>query len=276
MPILPFSLPVMTSVKWTIMKDEAELSTLLLIGAGLQSLLVLLLPAYVAILPACLLLLYRAASTYLSTLGLIPNPRLEGVVKGKLWAAYPGPDGGSTKSSPRNNVVLFVLGARSNHPSGRSFPEFKEMGVHFNTMWKEAEENRELYGYLGKTLPLIGAEQASGNVLVTLSYWKSIEHLHAFARGPAHRAGWDWMNKRVNNSPYLGIMHETYLAPYGQWENVYANFRPFGFSQTKHLVHDSKEESGGSQKLVDVKIETRGSRLGGMYTRMGRTEVSKG
>ncbi|MCJ1285888.1 hypothetical protein MMC26_005230 [Xylographa opegraphella] len=265
----------MSSVKWAIMKDEAELSTLLLIGAGLQSLLVLLLPAYVAILPACLLLLSRAASTYLSTLGLISNPRLEGVSKGKIWAAYPDPKGDSTERAPKNNVVVFVLGARSNHPLGRFSPEFREMGKYFQSMWKEAEENRELYGYLGKTFPLTSAEQGSGNVLLTLSYWKSIEHLHAFARGPTHRAGWDWMNKQLKNSHSLGIMHETYMAPYGHWENVYANFRPFGFAQTKHLVHNTKTESGESRKLVGAQIETRGTRLGGMYTRMGRKEEAK-
>ncbi|MCJ1403430.1 hypothetical protein MMC11_006653 [Xylographa trunciseda] len=280
----------MSSVRWNIMKDDVELSTTLLIGAGLQSLLVLFLPPYVAILPACLLLLYRVASTYLMTLGLVQNPRLKKITKGRLWATYPDLDGSSTESPPENNVVLFILGARSNHPLGRSAPEFQELAVHFHAMWKEAEENRELYGLanpsvrnrlnqsylfidLGKTFPLMSTEQASGNILVTLSYWKSIEHLHAFARGPAHRRGWDWMNKKVDKSPTIGIMHETYSTPYRHWENVYANMTPFGFAQTKHLVHDKEEESNGSWKLVDAKIETRGPRLGGMYTRMGRKEV---
>ena len=27
--------------------------------------------------------------------------------------------------------------------------------------------------------------------IVTISYWKDIEHLHAFAHGPTHRLGWD-------------------------------------------------------------------------------------
>ena len=104
----------MPSITLNIIKDEAELSTWLLIGAGLQSLLVLLLPAYVAVLPACLLLFYRAASTYLMTLGFISNPRLDGVGKGKLWAAFPDPDGESNEKTPKSSVVLFVLGARSN------------------------------------------------------------------------------------------------------------------------------------------------------------------
>ena len=40
------------------------------------------------------------------------------------------------------------------------------------------------------------------------------------------------MNKMVREHQHLGIMHETYSAPYGYWENVYANFRPFGFGKS--------------------------------------------
>ena len=44
---------------------------------------------------------------------------------------------------------------------------------------------------LGKanTMPMA---TAGGNALVTISYWKDIEHLHAFAQGSTHRVGWDW------------------------------------------------------------------------------------
>ena len=103
----------MKSVRWTIMKDEAELSTLLLIGAGFQALLVVLLPPYVAILPACVLLLYRAAYTFLIHQGFLPNPRLENVTSGKLWATFPTQDSASSEKAPKNNLVLFIIGARS-------------------------------------------------------------------------------------------------------------------------------------------------------------------
>ena len=104
----------MSSVYWNIMKDEAELSTWLLVGAGLQSLLVLFLPLYVAVVPTCSFLLYRITTTFLITQGLMNNPRLENVTAGKLWAVPPSLNGSPSVKSPQNNMVLFILGARSN------------------------------------------------------------------------------------------------------------------------------------------------------------------
>lgn len=64
--------------------------------------------------------------------------------------------------------------------------------------------------------------------VITLSYWKSMDHLHAFARGDAHRQGWDWWNKTVKEHDHLGIMHEVYAVPTSHWENIYVNMHPFG------------------------------------------------
>lgn len=66
---------------------------------------------------------------------------------------------------------------------------------------------------------------------VVLSYWKSVEGLHAFARGPAHREGWNWWSSTVHEHPHLGIMHEVYAAPPGAWENINVNFVPFGIGE---------------------------------------------
>ena len=81
---------------------------------------------------------------------------------------------------------------------------------------------------LGKTPALIAAEEDGGNTLTIISYWRSLEDLHAFARSEAHRAGWDWFNREQKKCPHIGIQHETYLAPKGHWENIAHNFRPFG------------------------------------------------
>lgn len=81
---------------------------------------------------------------------------------------------------------------------------------------------------LGKadTMPMA---TAGGNALVTISYWKDIEHLHAFAnQGAAHRLGWDWWAAENKKYPHIGIMHETYAVPKGAWENIYQNFQPIG------------------------------------------------
>lgn len=66
---------------------------------------------------------------------------------------------------------------------------------------------------------------------VVLSYWKSVEGLHAFVCGPAHREGWNWWNSTAHKHPHLGIMHEVYAAPPGAWENINVNFVPFGIGE---------------------------------------------
>lgn len=121
------------------------------------------------------------------------------------------------------------------------------MGGYLQNMWKDAEENRERWGCkylaafetafladfkidLGKanTMPIA---TAGGNALVTISYWKDIEHLHAFAHGPTHRLAWDWWTAENKKYPHIGIMHETYAVPEGGWENIYQNFQPFGMGE---------------------------------------------
>ena len=66
---------------------------------------------------------------------------------------------------------------------------------------------------------------------ISLSYWKSVEGLHAFALGPQHMEAWNWWNSTVKEHPHLGIMHEVYSAEPGAWENVNTNFIPFGLGE---------------------------------------------
>ena len=76
-----------------------------------------------------------------------------------------------------------------------------------------------------------GTTPDTGNMVVSLSYWENVESLHAFAQGPAHRAGWDWWNRTEKQLAHIGIMHDVYAAPKGHWENIYLNFRPFGMGE---------------------------------------------
>ena len=104
----------MSSSRLAVMKDAAELPTWLLIGAGLQSLLVLSLPLYVAIVPTCLFLLFRITTVLLIAQGVMKNPRLENITVGKSWAVPPSQDGSLDGPPAQSNVVLFVVGARAN------------------------------------------------------------------------------------------------------------------------------------------------------------------
>lgn len=80
--------------------------------------------------------------------------------------------------------------------------------------------------------------------MVWIAYWKSADHLTAWAHGEVHRAGWDWFN--AAKLKHIGLQHETYMVPKGQWESVQHNMQPFGFGEL------SLSRSG--EALVEVKL----------------------
>jgi hypothetical protein len=57
---------------------------------------------------------------------------------------------------------------------------------------------------------------------VIVQYWRSFEHLEAFARNPGdlHRPTWLNFYRRRSNGR-SGIWHETYLVRAGQYEAIY-------------------------------------------------------
>ncbi|KAL8713054.1 MAG: hypothetical protein Q9220_002914 [cf. Caloplaca sp. 1 TL-2023] len=80
---------------------------------------------------------------------------------------------------------------------------------------------------------MAGTRPESQNIFTTISYWRDIESLHAVAFGPAHRAAWDWWNSMSKKHPHIGLFHEVYVVPKGQWTTGYLNFPRFGMGQTR-------------------------------------------
>jgi Domain of unknown function (DUF4188) len=64
--------------------------------------------------------------------------------------------------------------------------------------------------------------------ITAVSYWKDLEHLAAFSRNTSHRASVQFVMTTKGKYPHLGLMHETYFAPKGHWENLYYNSQPIG------------------------------------------------
>jgi len=73
---------------------------------------------------------------------------------------------------------------------------------------------------------------------VIVQYWRSFEHLEAFAKDDKdpHLAAWRNYWRRVGSQNRTGIWHETYLVRAGEYEAVYANMRPFGLARAGRLV----------------------------------------
>ncbi len=70
-----------------------------------------------------------------------------------------------------------------------------------------------------------------------VQYWRSFEHLEAFARDDdPHVDAWRTYWQRVGRSARTGIWHETYLVKAGQYEAVYGNMPAHGLGKAGRLV----------------------------------------
>ena len=90
-----------------------------------------------------------------------------------------------------------------------------------------------------KELGLLGARGfVSGRTVLLVQYWRSFEQLHAYAcaRDKEHLPAWAAFNRRVGGNGSVGIFHETYLVPAGQYESVYANMPEFGLGLAGKVV----------------------------------------
>jgi hypothetical protein len=73
---------------------------------------------------------------------------------------------------------------------------------------------------------------------VIVQYWRSFEHLEAFARDESDPHALSWRNywSRLAASQGTGIWHETYLIRAGDYETIYANMPAFGLGAATRLV----------------------------------------
>ena len=125
------------------------------------------------------------------------------------------------------DFVVFLIGARLGwrHPI-RSFGDLGgRRGMRHMLDHLVAHPERGLLGYqLG--LPVI------------VQYWRSFEHLEAFANDAddPHVPAWRGYWKRVGKDARSGIWHETYLVRAGEYEAIYANMPPTGLGKGVELV----------------------------------------
>ncbi len=102
-----------------------------------------------------------------------------------------------------------------------------------------------------------------------VQYWRSFEHLEAFAKDKddPHLDVWRRYWRRVGRTGRTGIWHETYLVKDGQYEAVYGNMPAHGLGKAGRLVPASESSSararlGGAERLSPL---ARASRCGSGY-----------
>ena len=127
------------------------------------------------------------------------------------------------------DFVVFIIGMRINRlwmihkwlPVARAMPRMLE----------------ELFA--NKEMGLLHVEASlAGRTVMTVQYWRSFEHLHAYAhaRDLAHLPAWAEFNRRVGGNGSVGIFHETYQVRAGDYEAIYANMPPFGLAKAGSMA----------------------------------------
>ncbi len=123
-------------------------------------------------------------------------------------------------------LVVFLIGARIN--KWWLLPLIVPIFAMMPRMLRELSKNPEL-GLLGvQSLGLGGMVQ----------YWKSLEHLQAYAadRRRLHQPTWIRYTKELLMNGAAGIWHETYVIPAGAYESLYGNMPRWGLGLFKPLV----------------------------------------
>jgi hypothetical protein len=82
---------------------------------------------------------------------------------------------------------------------------------------------------------LLGYEMGLKTIV---QYWRSFDHLEAFAKNKddPHLDAWRNYWRRVGKSDRTGIWHETYLVRAGEYEAVYGNMPPHGLGKAGRLI----------------------------------------
>ena len=131
------------------------------------------------------------------------------------------------------DFVVFLIGMRINKPwkVHKWLPVFLAMPK----MLKELKQRPES-GFLGH----IFAPK------VIVQYWRSFDHLEAYARARdrQHWPAWVAFNRLMKDSRGdVGIWHETYLIRAGEYENIYSGTPLMGLGKAARLA----DVAGGAE-----------------------------
>ncbi|KAI1615248.1 hypothetical protein EDD37DRAFT_510762 [Exophiala viscosa] len=252
------------------LRQNFHLTTLLLIGALLQSLVLFIIPRFYAMLPAILILGARLADSLAITYGWKRNPYLDEAILHRVSPQIPDEDGNFHQEPAEEKVVAFMLGAKVNHPLGLFAPNVKQVGDGLQEMFKDLEDHAPENGFLGASV-WHSTDKNGATELLYPSYWRSTKDLHDFAYGPVHMKTWDWWNKTIKQNDHIGILHEMFEVDRKSWEAIYVNFQPTLLGATTYVRKGDKSIGGTvDDQWISPLVDARSGKLRSSAGRLGR------
>jgi hypothetical protein len=144
------------------------------------------------------------------------------------------------------SFVVFLIGMRINRlwklhkwwPVAQAMPR----------MLKELEQHPEL--------GMLGGEMWFGRTTILVQYWRSAEHLFAYAknRDAQHLPAWRAFNRAVGTRGEVGVWHETYVVSPGSYENIYVNMPAFGLGKVGTL-----SAAAGGLQSAEARLKASGT-----------------
>jgi hypothetical protein len=136
------------------------------------------------------------------------------------------------------------------------------IGVRFNQPWKihkwlpvisaMPKMLKELYKH--PAMGLLHHETWFARTTILVQYWRSAEHLLAYAKNKdaEHLPAWSAFNRSIGTDGSVGIWHETYLISKGRHESIYVNMPPFGLGKVGPLVKVAGRNESSAGRLDRV------------------------
>ncbi|GAA5165719.1 DUF4188 domain-containing protein [Amycolatopsis dongchuanensis] len=139
-------------------------------------------------------------------------------------------------------VVLFLIGMRVN--KWWRVDQYVWVFLAMARMLRHLAEHPEA--------GMIRARNWLGRTTMQVGYWRSLEHLVAFAadNDAPHAPAWRRYYRRASQSGAVGVWHETYLVGPGSFEAIYANMPLFGLAEAVGHAKVDRTTSSSRQRVA--------------------------
>ncbi|MBT2451984.1 DUF4188 domain-containing protein [Streptomyces sp. ISL-43] len=140
---------------------------------------------------------------------------------------------GHTTAAAEGDVVVLLIGMRINH--FWAVHHWVPVLFAMPRMLRELARDKSR-GLLGHVL-LTG----SPRTYYVVQYWESKEKLYAYAAAPDmfHHRVWAIINRKERAGKvrgHVGLWHESYIAPEGSYESIYADMPPYGLAAATGML----------------------------------------
>ena len=138
------------------------------------------------------------------------------------------------------DFVVFIIGARSTQAHAALAHRPRRPAGH------------EPHAQVPQRPPGEGPAGLRERGLTIIQYWRSFEHLEAFAQDTddPHLDVWRRYWRRVGKSGRTGIWHETFLVRDGEYEAIYGNMPPHGLAKAAALGASSANRGRGARERL--------------------------